>query len=194
MATSDDEGEPAIRVRSRRRIGSNTLFDVYFDDIEDSRGHRVPEFLAVEPRVADAAGITGIAILPVRSGAFGLMRMFRHPYGGHAWEIPMGFVDRGETPEVSAVRELEEETGLAADVAGLASLGGLSPAPSVVRARIRLFAAAVTGRESGAPADEPGHGRFAWFPFEDALAMAGDGGIVEPCTLVSIYRYLLRTR
>lgn len=190
MATSDDEGEPEIRVRSRRRIGTNARFDVYFDDIEDRRGHRVPEFLAVEPRIADVAGITGIAVLPVRAGAIGLMRMFRHPYGGHGWEIPMGFMDAGETPERAALRELEEETGLTADEGGLVLLGGLSPAPSVVRARIRLFAASVTGRESAAPADEAGHGRFAWVPLDDAVAMADGGEIIEPCTLVSLYRYL----
>ena len=190
MATSDDEGEPGIRVRSRRRIGTNSLFDVYFDDIEDGRGHRVPDFLAVEPRVADEAGITGIAILPVRAGAIGLMRMYRHPYGGHGWEIPMGFVDRGESPERAAVRELEEETGLTAEAGALVSLGGLSPAPSVVRARIRLFAATVAGRESSVPADEAGHGRFAWIPVADAVAMADGGDIIEPCTLVSLYRYL----
>ena len=190
MATSDDEGEPGIRVRSRRRIGTNSLFDVYFDDIEDGRGHRVPDFLAVEPRVADEAGITGIAILPVRAGAIGLMRMYRHPYGGHGWEIPMGFVDRGESPERAAVRELEEETGLTAEAGALVSLGGLSPAPSVVRARIRLFAATAAGRESSVPDDEAGHGRFAWFPVDEAVAMADAGGIVEPCTLVSLYRYL----
>lgn len=190
MATSDDEGEPGIRVRSRRRIGTNSLFDVYFDDIEDGRGHRVPDFLAVEPRVADEAGITGIAVLPLRSGAIGLMRMYRHPYGGHGWEIPMGFVDRGETPEQAAVRELEEETGLTADAGALVSLGGLSPAPSVVRARIRLFAATAAGPESSAPADEAGHGQFAWIPVADAVAMADGGDIIEPCTLVSLYRYL----
>ncbi len=190
MATSDDGGEPGIRVRSRRRIGTNSLFDVYFDDIDDGRGHRVPDFLAVEPRVVDDAGITGISILPVRSGAIGLMRMYRHPYGGHGWEIPMGFIDRGESPERAAVRELEEETGLTADESSLVSLGGISPAPSVVRARIRLFAGTALGEASRSPAEEAGHGRFAWVPLDEAVSMAERGEIMEPCTLVSLYRYL----
>lgn len=189
MATSDGV-EPIIRVAGRRRLGTNSLFDVYFDDVSDANGHRVADFLAVEPRVSDAAGVTGIAILPVRDGAFGLMRMFRHPYGAHAWETPMGFIDAGESPEQAAVRELFEETGLVAEPARVVSLGMMSPVPSIVRARVRLYAVEASGEDSGRPAAEVGHGRFAWIPAEEAMALADRGEIVESCTLVSLYRFL----
>ncbi len=33
---------------------------------------------------------------------------------GHAWQMPQGGIDKGEDPEAAALRELEEETGIAA--------------------------------------------------------------------------------
>ncbi len=189
MATSDAD-EPAIRLLARRSIGTNARFDVYFDDIEDERGNRVENYVSVVPRVAVAGGLTGIAVLPVRDGAFGLMRMARHPYGSNGWEIPMGFIDAGEAPQDAALREMEEETGLKGDPARLVDLGGLSPAPSIIRARINLYAVHAAGVDSGQPADETGHGRFAWIPAEEAMRLADAREIVEPCTLVALYRYL----
>ena len=35
---------------------------------------------------------------------------------GEAWQMPQGGIDEGEEPEVAALRELEEETGIAADL------------------------------------------------------------------------------
>lgn len=189
MATSS-AGEPAIELVHRRQIGENIRFRICFDEIVDDRGHRVENYLSVLPHVADAAGITGIAVLPVRGDRLGLMRMYRHPYDGSGWEIPMGFMDGGETPEDAARRELTEETGLVSDAVGLVDLGRLSPAPSLVRARIRLFAANVVGGNSGVRGDEVGHGRFEFLTGDEAIALADCGQIVEPCTLVSIYRYL----
>ena len=33
-----------------------------------------------------------------------------------AWQMPQGGIDNGETPEIAALRELEEETGLSPDL------------------------------------------------------------------------------
>ena len=40
-----------------------------------------------------------------------LIRQFRPPTHSYAIEFPAGLIDSGETPEVTAIRELKEETG-----------------------------------------------------------------------------------
>ena len=45
-----------------------------------------------------------------------LIRQYRHPMGQPIWEIPAGKMDvRGEQPEETAIRELQEETDTIAE-------------------------------------------------------------------------------
>ena len=41
--------------------------------------------------------------------------LVRHTYGSRAWDLPGGTVRRGELPEATARREMQEELGLAID-------------------------------------------------------------------------------
>jgi ADP-ribose pyrophosphatase YjhB (NUDIX family) len=47
-----------------------------------------------------------------------LVRRSKGPYGG-LWSLPGGHIEPGEPAIVAAVREVEEETGIAAAIAGL---------------------------------------------------------------------------
>ncbi len=58
-------------------------------------------------------------------GRVPLVRQFRPCVEAYTWEFPGGTVDDGETPEASARREVEEETGLS--VRELVYLGNLYP-------------------------------------------------------------------
>ncbi len=44
----------------------------------------------------------------------GLIKIFRHPIGQTAWEFPGGAVEKDETPDKAAMRELFEETNISA--------------------------------------------------------------------------------
>lgn len=57
----------------------------------------------------------GAAVIPVLpSGNVLLVRQFRYPIQEYLLELPAGKIDGGESPEVTARRELAEEVGFAA--------------------------------------------------------------------------------
>src|SRR5258708_12211394 len=66
-----------------------------------------------------------------------LVRQYRHGIQDFLWEIPAGKLDAGEQPEVCAVRELREETGVTAE--RWTSLGLYIPAPCIFTELIHLY-------------------------------------------------------
>ena len=55
-----------------------------------------------------------VAILVVKNHKILFVKQFRYGIMQETIEIPAGLIDKGETPEIAALRELEEETGLGA--------------------------------------------------------------------------------
>jgi 8-oxo-dGTP pyrophosphatase MutT (NUDIX family) len=57
-----------------------------------------------------------VGVLPVdEKGSVWLVGQYRYPQQAYSWEIPEGGCPENETPEETARRELEEETGLSAE-------------------------------------------------------------------------------
>ena len=63
------------------------------------------------------------------AGRVCVVRQYRHGVEDFLWEIPAGKLDAGEEPEVCAVRELREETGVTAGQ--WTPLGIYIPAPGI---------------------------------------------------------------
>jgi ADP-ribose pyrophosphatase len=100
------------------------------------------------------------------TGRICLVRQYRHGVADFLWEIPAGKLDRGEAPEVCAVRELAEETGVAAR--RWTSLGTYIPAPGIFTEVIHLYLARQL--EVGTATPDPDEElEVQWLPFGDAV-------------------------
>ncbi len=112
-----------------------------------------------------------------------LIRQFRHAADGWIWEIPAGRRDRGEDPETTAHRELQEETGYTC--AHLRKVTQIFTAPGFTDELIHLYCA--SGLAPGAHAREADEFmELHEVPFRTAVRMCLDGTIVDAKTLVTI--------
>ena len=65
------------------------------------------------------------------------VRQYRHPLAAMGLEIPSGLIEAGETPEITARRELQEESGYVA--AQLTKLGAYNSSPGLTNQAIHVF-------------------------------------------------------
>ena len=112
-----------------------------------------------------------------------LVHQYRHATGRKMWEIPAGMADGGEKPEDGALRELREETGFRGG--RIRKLFGLYPTPGFCNERLDFFL--VDDLEEGPTAfDEDEEIETRAYSLEEALAMLGNGEIVDAKTTIAL--------
>jgi ADP-ribose pyrophosphatase len=126
------------------------------------------------------------AVVPVDDeGRVLLVRQYRHATGGWVLEVPAGKLDRGETPESCAAREVEEETGYCAG--SLISMGWIWTTPGFTDEKIWLYLArGLTPGRQDLQADEALS--VERLPLGEAVAMAGRGEIVDAKSVCALLR------
>ena len=82
------------------------------------------------------------------------------------WELPGGFIEKGESPENAARRELLEEVGMLCKSKNLHSLRVIAPFPSTIGALIQGFIAFNCYPSEHPSNPELGHKEFKWFLME----------------------------
>jgi ADP-ribose pyrophosphatase len=127
-----------------------------------------------------------------------LTRQFRYPAwtnGGPGWilDVAAGILESGETPEATARREVQEETGLA--VSALTPITTFYPSPGGCSERVFLYLGAVdlAGRLEGeGPAcwrggvDEHEDIEVLALPRRLAMAWLDEGRFAEPKTTIAL--------
>ena len=122
-----------------------------------------------------------------------LVRNYRIAVQATLWELPAGTLEPGEPPEVTARRELAEETGYRCQQ--LSKLHEFFMSPGILNERMFLFLA--TDLTAGPIDLDPGEEiETAVVTWDKALAMADRGEIQDAKSLVGIYFYdrLLRRK
>jgi 8-oxo-dGTP pyrophosphatase MutT (NUDIX family) len=119
------------------------------------------------------------------AGRVCLVRQYRHGVTDFLWEIPAGKLDPGEAPEVCAVRELAEETGVKAR--SWTSLGRFLPAPGIFTEVIHLYLARELTLGTAVPdADEDLE--LQWLPMADAVDKVLRGEWNDGKTALALWR------
>jgi ADP-ribose pyrophosphatase len=114
-----------------------------------------------------------------------LIRQHRHCAGGAVLEVPAGTLNPGETPEICARREVEEETGYRPG--RLEPLGWIWTTPGFTDEKIHLFAAydLTPGRQD---LDHDEVLALERLSFEEALRLAAGGGISDAKSIATLFR------
>jgi len=95
---------PACRMLSSNQIYTGHVINLRVDKVQ------LPSGQQTEREVIEHHGAVAIVALDSYKRML-LVRQFRYATGKELLEIPAGGIDSGETPEETARRELQEETG-----------------------------------------------------------------------------------
>ena len=129
----------------------------------------------------------GAAVLLIKDEKILLVNQFRYVYGQPIYEIPAGKLNEGEDPQIAAMRELEEEAGLKAQ---LSHLIDIYPTPGYTDEVIHIYFA----QSYEVTKQNLDEGEFLNYCFKDidtVLSMIESGEIKDAKTIVAVYKYLL---
>lgn len=120
-----------------------------------------------------------------------LVRQHRAAVARTLLEIPAGMIDSGETPEQSAHRELQEETGYSAK--RMEPLGGLYASPGYSTEYLYFFLATELEESTGIPdADEIS--KVVRVPLKDVPRLIDSGEICDGKSAAGLLRVILRIK
>jgi 8-oxo-dGTP pyrophosphatase MutT (NUDIX family) len=167
-----------------RTLGERTLYEgsvisLAIGTFEAPDGHRFEREIVHHPGAVSVVALHD-------DGRVVLLRQFRAPLGRELLEIPAGKRDvEGEPPEVTARRELEEETGLRAGslekLVEFHNSVGFSDEHSHVFLARELEPVAVDRQGV-----EERHMTIELVPLDEALAMIDAGAITDAKTVIGL--------
>lgn len=128
--TEDDE-KLKWKCHGIKELLKTIVFKVTARDSESSTGVRGDYY------VLEASD--WVIVIPYAGGKFLMVKQWRHGEAALSVEFPGGVIDKGESPEKAAERELREETGFSAGK--LTKLGSVNPNPALFSNHVHVFLA-----------------------------------------------------
>lgn len=142
----------------------------------------LPNGVTAELELVDHPGGAAVVALD-EHGRVCLLWQYRHACGGWLWELPAGKLDPGESPETTAVRELEEEAGIRAG--RIERLGSMISTPGFCNEEVHLYLARDLEQVPAAP-EEQELFEVHWVPLAHALEQVRDGTIRDAKTMLGL--------
>ncbi len=129
--------------------------------------------------------VPGAAVVAVNDkGDLLLQEEYRYPLGKVILQLPGGLVDPGETPLVTAQRELREETGYEADEWEF--LGVVQDNPGLIEGATTVFLARKVRRVTTPRPERTEHLTVRWCPWNQVLAHVREGQIEDRVLLAAV--------
>jgi 8-oxo-dGTP pyrophosphatase MutT (NUDIX family) len=156
---------------------------------------RRPSDKPARPKVPVRHEVSAGGLVYRRDPQAGLQFVLIRPKGADSWALPKGHIEKNESREATAVREVHEETGF--EVAHVQPLGDVSyifswrdqPGASLVRIFKRVYFFTMEYAGGNASAHDGEIDEVAWFPAQEALRRASykdERGLIEKAiTLLS---------
>ncbi|MEU7742762.1 NUDIX hydrolase [Nonomuraea sp. NPDC049158] len=163
------------KVHSERPLYTDDWLQISMAHVELPDGRHLGHRLIRTPHAAGA----------VVQDAGRVLLLWRHRFITGTWgfEIPMGKIEAGESPEAAAAREVEEETGWRPGP--LRRLVGVETANGLCDSRHHLFYAA-GATYMGPPSDPSEAERVEWVPLTRIREMIARGEIVSAPTALGL--------
>jgi len=168
------------KTHGERQIYTNPWVNLCLVDVQQPDGRRW-EYHVVRLR--------HLAVAAVVNDRQEVLMMWRHRFitESWAWELPMGLVEEGETPEEAAAREVLEETGWRPGP--VKPLIYAEPANGITDSQHHVFRADGATYE-GPPTEKNESDRIEWIPLSEVRGMIDRREIVSSGSLVGLL-YLL---
>ena len=158
------------------KIFSGTIFTVERDRIQEPDGSEI-----VREVVRHPGGAGGLPLF--EDGTVALVRQYRHPAGRDLLEIPAGRMEPGETPELCAAREIEQEIGYRPG--RIEKIAEFFSTPGFCEERLFVYLATrLLPAQQNLDHDE--FVEVVRIPLADAILMANRGEIEDSKTLVAL--------
>lgn len=168
---------------SSKKVYEAAIFTMTHDEIELENG------MHTERDVIHHNG--GAAILVIRDQRILLVSQYRYAVGAQLWELPAGKVEVQETPDICAMRELEEESGYRCEALEL--LSEFFTTPGFCSEKITVYEAkGLTKVEHPRAMDEDEMIETKWFTLDEVKDMLEHHQIQDAKTIIALQQVLIR--